>query len=127
MNMFSVQVSGTNPARYRGLLGATESEAISKAQERHIAAGFPLAGNAFKVTHSRVLIDGAAVEQPADTARTLYLNDNQLAEVEEALRMRTLHLESRVEAVQHRSPITLRAYKEHLKNSRETLALVTAV
>lgn len=127
MKLYIVQAIGPNPARYRGLIGTNDAQAIIKAQERHVAAGFPLDGHQFKITASYQIICNSVTEQPADAQHELHLTDSQLAEIEIALLERIALLEERITGPSARHWPGLPAHQQQLKHARAALALVMAV
>lgn len=62
MNLYQVQAAGPNPARYRGIVGETDAQAIVKAQARHQKAGHLLAGHQFKVIECRLIVCGSVLQ-----------------------------------------------------------------
>lgn len=126
MKLCQVQVTGANPGRYRGLIGANDQEAINKAAQRHAAAGFPIKGHQFSVTSSFTVV-GPVVESDADTTHSLALNDGQLAEIEAALRDRVLYLEARIASALHRAGPGWRVYQVQLDAARSSLDAVVSV
>lgn len=126
MKLYQVQVTGNNPARYRGLTGSAEREAIEKAQRRHQARGFLLEGSKFSVTSSFTVI-GSVVESDADTTHPVALNDGQLAEIEAALRERIVHIEALLNVAKHRCSPGLSMYQVQLKAANSALDAVVSV
>ena len=125
MKSYQVRVTGVISGRYRGLLGASEHEAIEKAQTRHKAAGFPVEGHIFAVASSLTVI-GPVVESDADTTHALALTDGQLAEVEAALRERIDYLAARLNMAQRHPSLAQTLYQAHLEAARSTLDLVVS-
>jgi hypothetical protein len=125
MKSYQVRVTGVIPGRYRGLLGASEHEAIEKAQTRHKAAGFPVEGHSFAVANSFTVI-GPVVESDADTTHALALTDGQLAEIEVALRERIDYLAARLSMAQRRPSPAHVLYSANLKAARSALDLVVS-
>jgi hypothetical protein len=125
MKSYQVRVTGVIPGRYRGLLGASEHEAVEKAQTRHKAAGFPVDGHIFAVASSFTVI-GPVVESDVDTTHALALTDGQLAEVEAALLDRIDYLTARLNMAQRRPSPAQALYQAHLKAARSALDLVVS-
>ena len=125
MKSYQVRVTGVIPSRYRGLLGASEQEAIEKAQTRHKAAGLPVDGHIFAVASSFTVI-GPVVESDADTTHALALTDGQLAEIEAALLDRIDYLTARLNMAQRRRSPAQALYQVHLKAARSALDLVVS-
>jgi hypothetical protein len=125
MKSYQVRVTGFIPGRYRGLLGASELEAVEKARARHKAAGFPIEGHIFAVASSFTVI-GPVMESDADTTHAVALTDGQLAEVEAALRERIDYLTARLNMAQRRPSPAEPLYQAHLKAARSALDLVVS-
>lgn len=124
MRIYRIQAIGPHPARYRGIAGESDAQAIKKAQDRHVAAGFPLVGHTFKVTDSFLIVCSSAAQQPADSQHELHVNDGHLAEIEMALLERINLLEQRFAVATQRCSPALPAYAQHLKQTRAALVLV---
>jgi hypothetical protein len=127
MKLYRIQVLGPHPARYRGLIADSDAKAIIKAQDRHVAAGFPLLGHTFQVTDSYLVVFSSAHQLPADTQHELHVDDSHLAEIEMALLERIDLLEQKVAGAKERVSPVLPAYQQHLRKSKDALALVMAV
>jgi len=125
MKSYQVRVTGVIPGRYRGLLGASEAEAIEKAQTRHKTAGFPVEGHIFAVASSFTVI-GSVVESDADTTHAVAMTDGQLAEIEAALRERIDYITARLSMAQRRPSPAEPLYQAHLKAARSALELVVS-
>lgn len=125
MKLYLIQVNGPHPARYRGLTGATDTEAIDKAKQRHLDAGFPVEGHEFKITNSYVIVCGSVREQAPDTLHALSLPDSHLAEIELALLDRIRSLEEKVDRAFKRGAVSNgRVYSVRLTHSRAALSQV---
>lgn len=127
MKLYRIRVTGPHPARYRGLISDSDAKAIIKAQERHVAAGFPLPGHTFKITHSYLVVCSSAHQLPADSQHELHADDGHLAEIEMALLERIDLLERRVAGATERRSPALPAYQQHLHKTKAALVLVMAV
>ncbi|OFJ46417.1 hypothetical protein BA896_021945 [Janthinobacterium lividum] len=127
MHLYRIQVTGAAPARYRGIVGATEAQAIAKAQSRHQAAGHALVGHQFQVTDCRLIVCSSVVEHAACAVHTVGLTDDLLAAVEMALDERVRLLESRIARTQEKgqSPDVL-TYQKQLAATQQAIALVAA-
>lgn len=127
MKLFRIQATGPHPARYRGLTGKNEAEAISKAQQRHVAAGFALDGHEFKVTHSYLIICNSVIDQGDDASHTICLTDRQLAEVESALVEHARLLENRIaRSLERNSLVSVAPYESRLQAAKAALHYVMA-
>lgn len=127
MKLYRIQAIGPHPARYRGLIANTDAAAIIKAQDRHIAAGFPLVGHTFKITDNYPIECSSGEPEPVEHQHSLQVDDGHLAEIEMALLERVDLLERRVAgALERRSP-ALPSFQQHLRKTRSALVLVMAV
>lgn len=127
MKLYRIQVTGPHPARYRGIAGETDAQAIVKAQARHVAAGFALAGHGFKITDSLLIVCNTVTEAPADARHDLHLADTHLGEIEMALVARVELLENHIAlATMVGSLDTSLFYQAQLKKTNAALNLVIA-
>lgn len=127
MKLYIIQVTGPHPARYRGLTGASDTEAIDKAKQRHRDAGFPVEGHEFKITNSYLIVCGSVREQAPDALHTVCLTDSQLAEIELALLDRTRTLEDMTDRAFKRGAVaSARIHSVRLTHARAALSRVMA-